>query len=93
VRYLNQGGHLDDHPHLSPRRATRLLLTRPENLNERQRERLEAVIAACPEMAALASVVRSFAALLVPRKENSAKLAAWTTATASSSANTPAALR
>lgn len=24
--------HLDDHPHLSPRRASRLLLTRPEDL-------------------------------------------------------------
>jgi hypothetical protein len=43
VRYLNQGRHLDDHPHLSPRRATRLLLTRPENLTDRQRERLEAL--------------------------------------------------
>jgi hypothetical protein len=42
VRYLNQGRHLDDHPHLSPRRASRLLLTRPENLTERQRERVEA---------------------------------------------------
>jgi hypothetical protein len=30
VRYLNQGRHLDDHPHLSPRRAARLLLTPPE---------------------------------------------------------------
>jgi hypothetical protein len=29
VRYLNQGRHLDDHPHLSPRRAARLLLTGP----------------------------------------------------------------
>ncbi|MFF1614168.1 ISL3 family transposase [Amycolatopsis sp. NPDC058278] len=80
VRYLNQGRHLDDHPHLSPRRAARLLLTRPENLTDRQRERLEALTAACPEMAALASVVRSFAALLAPRRDNPAKLAAWITA-------------
>lgn len=42
VRYLNQGRHLDERPHLSPRRAARLLLTRPENLTERQRDRLEA---------------------------------------------------
>lgn len=80
VRYLNQGRHLDERPHLSPRRASRLLLTRPENLTERQHERLEALAAACPEMAALASVVRSFAALLTPRKDNPARLAAWTTA-------------
>jgi transposase len=81
VRYPNQGRHLDDHPHLSPRRAARLLLTRPENLTERQRERLEGLAAACPEMTALASVVRSFAALLSPHKDNPARLAAWITAT------------
>jgi hypothetical protein len=81
VRYLNQGRHLDDHPHLSPRRAARLLLTQPENLTERQRERLDALAAACPEMAALAAAVRSFATLLAPRKDNPARLAEWTTAT------------
>jgi hypothetical protein len=81
VRYLNQGRHLDDHPPLSSRRAARLLLTRPGNLTERQRERLEALTAACPEMAALAAVLRSFATLLSPRKDNPARLAAWTTAT------------
>jgi transposase len=73
--------HLDDHPHLSPRRTTRLLLTRPKNLTERQRERLKGLAAACPEMTALASVVRSFAALLSPHKDNPARLAAWITAT------------
>jgi transposase len=80
VRYLNQGRHLDDHPHLSPRRAARLLLTRPDNLTERQHERLEGLATACPEMTALTGVVRSFAALLSPRKDNPARLAAWTTA-------------
>jgi transposase len=58
-----------------------MLLTRPKNLTERQRERREALTAACPEMAALASAVRSFAALLAPHKDNPARLAAWTTAT------------
>ena len=81
VRYLNQGRHLDEHPHLSPRRAARLLLTRPENPTERQRERVEALATACPEMAALATAVRSFVTLLAPRKDNSARLAAWTIAT------------
>lgn len=80
VRYLNQGRHLDDHPHLSSRRAARLLLTRPEDLTGRQRERLDALTAACPEMTALASVVRSFATLLLPHKNNVARLAAWTNA-------------
>lgn len=81
MRYLNQGRHLDEHPHLWSRRAAHLLLTRPENLTERQRERLEALAMACPEMSALASVVRSFAALLTPHRDNPARLAAWTTAT------------
>lgn len=80
VRYLNQGRHLDDQPHLSPRRASRLLLTRPENLTEGQRERLESLTAACPEMTALAALVRSFAGLLAPREENPDRLAAWMTA-------------
>jgi transposase len=57
------------------------MLTRPENLTQRQRERLQALAAACPEMTALAAVVRSFATLLAPRKDNPARLAAWTTAT------------
>lgn len=77
VRYLNQGRHLDKCPHLSPRRATRLILTRPENLTERQHERLQDLAAACPEMAALANVVRSFAALLTPHEGNPARMAAW----------------
>jgi transposase len=80
VRYLNQGRHLDEHPHLSPRRAARLLLTRPGNLTERQRERVEALTVACPEMTALAAAVRSFADLLLPCKDNPVRLAAWTTA-------------
>jgi transposase len=80
VRYLNHGRHLDDHPHLSPRRAARLLLTRPENLTEPQRERLQALTAACPKMTALTSVVHSLAALLTPHKDNPARMAAWTTA-------------
>ena len=81
VRYLNQGRHLDERPHLSTRRAARLLLTRPENLTERQRERSEGLATACPEMVALATVVRSVATLLTPHKDNPARLAAWTTAT------------
>lgn len=79
VRYLNQGRHLDDHPHLSPRRAARLLLTRPENLTERQHERLQDLTAACPEMTTLAGLVRSFAALLAPHKDNPERLTEWIT--------------
>ena len=31
VRYLNQGRADSDRPHLAPRKATQILLTKPEN--------------------------------------------------------------
>ncbi|WP_267463941.1 transposase [Actinokineospora iranica] len=65
---------------MSPRRAARLLLTRPENLTERQHERLEGLAAACPQMTTLTGVARSFAALLAPHEENPARLVEWITA-------------
>lgn len=65
-RYLNQQRHLDDQPHLSPRRATRLLVTRPDRLTERQAATVEKLTASCPEMRVLADLVRDFAALLAP---------------------------
>nr|WP_165350535.1 ISL3 family transposase [Xylanimonas protaetiae] len=76
-RYLNQQRHLDTDPHLSPRRATRLMLTRPSNLTERQTTRLARLVAACPEMTALGGLVRSFAALLVPDPANADALTVW----------------
>lgn len=76
-RYLNQGRADQDHPHLSPRRATRLLLTRPSNLTNQQRERLEQLVAACPEMTVLGHQVAAFARLLAPCASNAAKLDEW----------------
>jgi hypothetical protein len=40
-RHLGQSRADEDRAHLSPRRATRLLLTRPGNLTDRQSERLD----------------------------------------------------
>lgn len=77
VRYLNQGRHLDDHSHLSPRRATRLLLTRPDRLTPAQQVRLTQVSEACPETTAVHRLVATFAALLTPKGDNAAKLHAW----------------
>lgn len=77
TRYLNQGRADQDHSHLSPRRATRLLLTRPRNLTKAQRELLDRIAAACPEVASLRQQVRSFAKLLRPRKINAARLDEW----------------
>jgi len=80
VRYINQGRLDGDRPHLSPRRATRTLLTRPDRLTSGQQETLARIEAACPEMTALASLIRDFAALLVPDPRNAARLQDWITA-------------
>ena len=77
VRYLNQGRAEGDRPHLSPRRAARLLLTRPAGLTAGQHETLAGLVASCPEMTALAGLVRSFAALLTPAPGNAGLLAQW----------------
>lgn len=83
-RYLNQGRAEDKQQHLSPRRAARLLLTRPANLTDRQRERLHQIADACPEIAAVRSLVAAFAALLTPEQDNPARLQAWMDAARSS---------
>jgi hypothetical protein len=80
VRYITQGRAEADRPHLSPRRAARILLTRPASLTPGQQEILAGLAAACPEMTALASLVPSFAALLTPDAGNDSLLCTWTTA-------------
>jgi transposase len=79
VRYINQGRLDGERPHLSPRRATRLLLTRPDRLTGGQQETLACIETACPEMSALASGIRGFAALLAPDPGNAARLQEWIT--------------
>ena len=76
-RYITQGRVEAGRPHLSPRRVTRLLLTRPDALSDGQRPLLAGLTAACPEMTSLAALVRSFAALLRPDPANEAKLRDW----------------
>jgi transposase len=77
VRYINQGRLDGSQPHLSPRRATRLLLTRPDRLTGGQQETLARIETACPQMSALTSRIRDFAALLVPDPGNAARLQEW----------------
>jgi transposase len=79
VRYINQGRLEGDRPHLSPRRAARILLTRPDRLTAGQHETLAGLTAACPEMTALTSLITSFAALLAPDPGNDARLRQWIT--------------
>ena len=82
VRYINQGRVEGDRPHLSPRRAARLLLTRPAPASPAgQHETLAGITAACTEMTALAGLISSFAALLTPDPGNVGLLAQWITAT------------
>jgi transposase len=77
TRYLSQGRAEDDRAHLSPRRAARLLLSRPDTLTAGQQERLGQVAVACPEITALHTLVGAFAALLKPAEANAAKLEDW----------------
>ena len=77
VRYITQGRAEGDRPHLSPRRAVRILLTQPASLTAGQLEVLTGLAAARPEMTALAGLVRSFAALLVPQADNGSLLQQW----------------
>ncbi len=79
VRYLNQGRAEGDRPVTTPRHASRLLLTNPENLRPKETALLEKIAAACPEMTALADLVRGFAALLKPAAGNDVKLTEWIT--------------
>jgi hypothetical protein len=80
VRYLNQGRAEGDRPVTTPRHASRLLLTDPENLRPKETTLLEEIAAACPEMTALADLVGGFAALLKPVEGNDVKLIKWITA-------------
>lgn len=80
VRYVTQGRVEGDRPPISPRRLTSLVLTHPDHLSDTQRERHHELTTACPEMIDLTEFVGSFAALLRPRKDNSARLDAWITA-------------
>lgn len=56
-RYITQGRVESDRPAISPKRLTRYLLTRPDKLQDHQRERLEAAVSACHQMTALAALV------------------------------------
>jgi len=79
VRYLNQGRAEGDRPVTTARHASRLLLTDPENLRPKETTLLEKIATACPQMTALADLVRGFAALLKPAVGNDVKLTEWIT--------------
>ncbi len=77
VHYVNQGRAEGDRPVTTSRHASRLLLTKPGNLRPKDTTLLEKIATACPEMTALASLVKGFAALLTPTAGNDVKLTEW----------------
>ncbi|MGW6483597.1 ISL3 family transposase [Streptomyces sp. NPDC055059] len=79
VRYLNQGRAEGDRPVTTPRHASRLMLTNPENLRPKETALQEKITAACTEMTQLANLIRDFAAPLKPAQGNDVKLTAWIT--------------
>lgn len=76
-RYINQGRVESDRPAVSPRRLKGLLCTDPVRLKDKDRDLLEALTGACPEMTALAGHVRTFAGLLTPQARNAQRLNEW----------------
>ena len=77
TRYLNQGRADENQAHLSPRRAARLLLTRPDHLTDRQSQGGDRLAASCPQMTVLRCLIRDFAGLLKPQQTNPARLQTW----------------
>ncbi|WP_445529962.1 ISL3 family transposase [Streptomyces cyslabdanicus] len=78
-RYITQGRAEGDKPVTTPQRFARLLLTRPENLRNKDTALLRELTAACPEMTELARLTGEFAQLLTPAEGNDAKLTDWIT--------------
>ncbi len=70
------GPHEGDRPVTTPRHASRLLLTDPKPAPGGN-GLLERIATACPEMTALANLLRGFAALLKPAEGNDVKLTEW----------------
>jgi hypothetical protein len=80
VRYINRGRLDGGRPHLSPRRATRLLLTRPDRLTGSQQETLAPHRDRLPRDQRPGQPYPHFAALLVPDPGNAGQLQEWITA-------------
>lgn len=73
-RYITQGRAEGERPVTTPQRFARLLLTRPENLRDKDTALLRELTKACPEMTELACLTHEFAQILAPAEGNDAKL-------------------
>ena len=78
-KYITQGRAEGDKPVTTPQRFARLLLTRPENLRDKDTALLQELTKTCPEMTELSRLTSEFAQLLTPAEGNDAKLTDWIT--------------
>jgi hypothetical protein len=78
-RYITQGRAEGEKPVTTPQRFAGLLLTRPENLRDKDTALLRVLTEACPEITELARLSGEFARQLTPAKGNNAKLTDWIT--------------
>ncbi|MEV6073436.1 ISL3 family transposase [Nocardia sp. NPDC052001] len=67
-KYLNQGRHLSDRILPPPKRLTSWIMTRPADLPDQHRAHLDELLAACPELTALAQLVHEFAPIMANRR-------------------------
>ena len=72
VRYITQGRAEGERPVTTPQRFARLLLTRPENLRDKDSALLRELTKTCPEMTELARLTGEFAQLLTPARATTA---------------------
>lgn len=79
-RHITQGRAESERAHLSARRVTRLLVTDPANLSEKDRDLTATPAATCPEMTSVAELTGAFAQLLRPTPHNAGLLEEWITA-------------
>jgi len=76
-RYITQGRVEGDRPPISPRRLSRLILTHPDRLTNKQRQLRDDLVASCPEMIDLGDLVTGSAQLLKPSSGNDSRLDDW----------------
>ncbi|MGW7825061.1 hypothetical protein ACWGLF_45320 [Streptomyces puniciscabiei] len=73
-RYVTQGRTEGNRPVITPRRLALLLLTRPDNLRDKDSDLLRELTATCPGMTELTSPVWKFAEPLTPAGGNDTTL-------------------
>ena len=76
-KYVTQGRIEGERPVTTPQRFSRLLLSRPDNLRDKDAAFLRELTSSCPELRELAHLTGQFAKLLTPAEGNDTKLTEW----------------